>query len=641
MLQLVEHKPIGENAMISLSRWQPRCLASIAMLFAVAFTHSQVLVQPAAPTPALAKLLSDSGPCAYKPIDLNNPEVAGKPFQNPPELVLPPGGEKAKLDVVLTDPQKVTIGGCGVKLRSYNGALVGPTIRLKPGDTLNLTLHNGLPKESPEEVQAQFEDENNQAHLVARPHSFNTTNMHYHGLHVSPENNSDNVLLAIAPGEDQDYEVALPKDHPTGTFWYHPHAHGSTSIQVGSGMQGAIIVEDDPKLLPASLAAANKNEKILLFQSILYNRNGEVTDIESFFPSPSIPTEKNCKAAKREGTWECSRRMTTVNGQIVPVITMRPGEVARWRMIDTSFRETIELQLDDHVLHEIALDGIYTGTIDDWDANTLPIDLEPGYRTDVVVQAKPCGPEHGHREELALLARGSAPAPASLTVPGSCTYGLWNRAVSSTQSLRGDQQRDSLLAILEVKGEPVTMTLPTPAEMAALRHASVPLPLEDISPKATGVQEVVYKLGQDTSKKSKNYFQVNYLAYDPANERRLKLNATDQWTVTTVGDPASVPGGIPPLPHVFHIHVNPFQIVRKDPNGKDERVWKDTVLIPAGNGKNSVTFYTTYTDFKGKFVMHCHILDHEDLGMMEVDDVVDDVITNMPVETMGRHMDMH
>jgi FtsP/CotA-like multicopper oxidase with cupredoxin domain len=626
--------------MISLNRCLPRCLALSATLFVATFAHSQILVQTARPTPALTKLLSDAGPCAYVPINLNDQKIAGKPFENPPDLALPTNGQKASLDAVLTDPSKVKLGGCGVTLRSYNGALVGPTIRLKPGDTLNLTLHNRLPKETPEEVQAQFDDENNQANLIGRPHSFNTTNMHYHGLHVSPENNSDNVLLAIAPGEDQDYKVVLPKDHPTGTFWYHPHAHGSTSIQVGSGMQGAIIIEDDPKLLPASLAAANKNEKILLFQSILYNRNGEVKDIESFFPSPSIPTEKNCKAAKREDTWECSRRMTTVNGQIVPVITMRPGEVARWRMIDTSFRETIELQLDDHVLHEIALDGIYTGTVDDWDANTLPLDLEPGYRSDVLVQAKPCGVEHGKRQELALLARGSAPAPAMLTLPGSCTYGLWNRAVASSQSLRGNQQRDSLLAILEVKGDPVTMALPSAVEMAALRKASVPLPLEDISPKATGVQEVVYKLGHDMNTPPKNYFQVNYLAYDPANERRLKLGATDQWTITTVGDPASVPKGIPPLPHVFHIHVNPFQMVRKDPNGNDELVWKDTVLIPAGNGKNSVTFYTTYEDFKGKFVMHCHILDHEDLGMMEVDDVVDDTITNMPVETMGRHMQM-
>src|ERR1700681_4796853 len=73
--------------------------------------------------------------------------------------------------------------------------------------------------------------------------------------------------------------------------------------------------------------------------------------------------------------------------------------------------------------------------------------------------------------------------------------------------------------------------------------------------------------------------------------------------------------GIPPLPHVFHIHVNPFQYTRRDPQNKPELVWKDTLLIPAGNGTNSVNVYTTYKDFTGRFVMHCHILDHEDLGM--------------------------
>ena len=92
--------------MILLNRCQSRSLTLIAMLLVAVTMHSQVLVQPAAPTPALAKLLADSGPCAYAPIDLNNPGIAGKPFQNPPDLVLPPGGEKAKLDVVLTDRTK-------------------------------------------------------------------------------------------------------------------------------------------------------------------------------------------------------------------------------------------------------------------------------------------------------------------------------------------------------------------------------------------------------------------------------------------------------------------------------------------------------------------------------------------------------
>jgi hypothetical protein len=79
--------------------------------------------------------------------------------------------------------------------------------------------------------------------------------------------------------------------------------------------------------------------------------------------------------------------------------------------------------------------------------------------------------------------------------------------------------------------------------------------------------------------------------------------------------------GIPPTPHVFHIHVNPFQYVRTGPDGKPEMVWKDTLLIQAGQ---TSTFYTQYQDYIGQFVMHCHILDHEDLGMMEVVEAVDE-----------------
>jgi FtsP/CotA-like multicopper oxidase with cupredoxin domain len=594
------------------------------------------------------------GPCDYQVLDLNNPSIAGQPFHNPPSLSSKNGALDTQLEVKYTDPGAMKIGGCGVKLRSFNGGLVGPTLRLKPGDVLRLLLVNNLPGESAQELKAEFDDENNLAHIIATPHSFNTTNLHYHGLHVSPSSKivdgevvaSDDVLIAVAPGTKQGYEVVLPKDHPTGTFWYHPHAHGSTAIQVGSGMAGALIVDDDASVVPKSVQAASRpeHEKIMVFQSILYDRSGEVKNIEGFFPAPTIPTPANCKEQQAEGTWECSHRMTTINGQIIPVITMRPGEVQRWRMIDAGFRESLALQLDDHALHEIALDGIYTGRIDDWTPDTRPLDLEPGYRSDVLVQAKPCTEiVQSHAEQLRLLLKSiqatpviSNVAPNSRAIgPEKCVYGLWNRATAPSQSLRGGQQRENLLAIVEVTGDPVRdMSLPTEAEMATLR-ASVPLPLDDLSkasPGPSAVQQVVFKLGQDPQG-AKNYFQVNYQSFDPSNERKLLLNATEQWSITTVGDPANI-SGIPSLPHVFHIHVNPFQYTRRDPQNKPELVWKDTLLIPAGNGTNSINVYTTYKDFTGRFVMHCHILDHEDLGMMEVDHVVQDLATPMTVESL-------
>lgn len=643
-----------------------RTVASLALLL-IGSAAAQT------PTPA-ARLQSfalkdPKGPCPYVPIDLEKPGVAMQPLKTPPALRSVGGVLQTDLTVKYTDPAKTKLADCGVKLRSFNGELVGPTIRLKPGDTLKLNLINALPKETAAEVARQYEDEATQAHLVTIPHSFNTTNMHYHGLHVSPSSHivrapgrkdeliaSDDVLIAVMPGQTQKYEVAIPKNHPAGTFWYHPHAHGSTSIQVGSGMAGALIIDDDPATLPASLrdASDEQHEKILEFESILYNQDGEVTTIASFFPSPGIPTVKNCAAfggplpdQTSVGTWQCSNRRTTVNGQIVPIIHMRPGEVSRWRMIDTSFRESIELQLDDHTLHEIALDGIYTGKIDDWNEDTQPLDLEPGYRSDVLVKARPCNLQQHAASEASLLShsdvRALLMAPnARAVAPTTCRYGLWNRAVSTNQSLRGSQQREALLAILEVDGDPENMTLPTAAEMAKMNpFPNVNLPAQlGQQGGPIGVQEVVFKLGADLRNPGgtpncasnpggcpTNYFQVNYMAYDPSHERKLLLGATEMWNITTVGDPANVPSGIPPLPHVFHIHVNPFQVSRSDPNGNPELVWKDTLLIPPAA---NVNVYTQYLDFTGAFVMHCHILDHEDLGMMEVENVVKDLATPMP-----------
>lgn len=119
----------------------------------------------------------------------------------------------------------------------------------------------------------------------------------------------------------------------------------------------------------------------------------------------------------------------------------------------------------------------------------------------------------------------------------------------------------------------------------------------------------------------KGYFQVNYQSFNPTHIRQLVLNSTEMWALTTVGDPTGVPNPVaPPPPHVFHIHVNPFQWARTGPDGKPELVWKDTLLV---QGPAITNIYTKYTDYIGQFVMHCHILDHEDLGMMEMEEVVD------------------
>lgn len=548
----------------------------LAPLFLVICTQSACAEQPG---------------CEYKDID---PAVYGnQPFKNPPLLSSQNGSLKTTLNVQYTDPKTTSLGGCPLTLRTYNGQLVGPTLRVKPGDVFNITLDNKLPLETPNEVQAQFEQEAKNAWLGTVPHSFNTTNMHYHGLHVSPTGNSDNVLLAIPPQDQFLYEVKVPATHPIGSYWYHAHAHGSTAIQVGSGMAGAIIIEDDPHKTPKSLLEATANEKIFVIQTTLYNTEGRLDDITKLFPGPGKPTPAGCdQKSGNEGTWPCSKRRITVNGQIVPIITMRPGEVQRWRLIDSAFRESIAFAVEGHPLYEIGLDGNYLGRVDVWPANT-PLDLQPGYRSDVLIQALKS--DVGKRFRIL-----DTPTPKE-------------------KSLRGFAEPENVLAILEVKGDPMDMALPTSAEMAPL----APFGNTDLRKTALGVQEVIFKLGDDMQGE-KNYFQVNYQAFNPTHVRRLALNATDMWALTTVGDPTGVPNGIPssnPPPHIFHIHVNPFQWVRKGPDGKPELVWKDTLFV---QGPAITNIYTTYTDYIGQFVIHCHILDHEDLGMMEVVEVVDE-----------------
>ena len=592
----------------------------------------------AATTAAVAQD-GDSGPCAYDKIDVN--KWGHKPFQNPPEISSVDGILKTTLEVKYTDPQTTSIAGCKVTLRSYNGQLVGPTLRAKPGDVLAIRLANHLPKESPDTIEEQYLNEAQSAHLGTRPNGFNVTNLHTHGLHVSPAGNSDNVLLAIQPGDTFPYEIKLPlvpAPHPAGSFWYHAHAHGSTAIQVGSAMAGALIVADDESKIPPALRAANLGEKILVFQTILYDTEGKLDNITKLFPGPQNPT--TCECSKQQhpenyGTWPCANRLITINGQIVPEVHMKPGEVQRWRLIDAAYRQSIFLAIVGHEMHEIALDGIYTGKIDTYPACpaqgcTQYVDLEPGYRSDILVKASS---RPGHY--------------AVLSLPGT-----------PAKSLRGTIQPQEVLAELVVDNvAPVNMSLPTAAEMAKLN----PFPGVDLSKIATGVQEAAFKLGSDLVKGSDQpdpcgtnanplsafsraaanailapahlmaaiptppapriYFQVNYRSFNPSHVRTLKLNSVDQWRLASVGDPKGQPNAIPPVEHVFHIHVNPFQYTRQGPDGQNEMVWKDTLAIPAGGTLN---IYTKYTDYIGQFVMHCHILDHEDLGMMEVEEVVDE-----------------
>lgn len=453
------------------------------------------------------------------------------------------------------------IGSDPVHLRSYNGKLVGPTLRVKPGDTLKITLKNSLPPEPDASA-----DHNSL-------HSFSTTNLHTHGLHVSPSGNSDNVLLEIAPGQTQDYEIRIPVDHPPGTFWYHAHHHGSTAANVGSGMSGAIVIEGG---LDEVAGVKDARERLFVLQQIPYYNQG--------LPAGVIE-EEYADQLFGPGDWDALGRFTTVNGVKLPVVEIQPGEVQRWRLIDSGFRERISLKLElaragqgpapsSLPLNEIASDGLALGRIK---ANDI-LTLWPGYRSDVLVLAP--------------------------NAPGA-EYLLIDERTPPDQSLNGVEESRKYIARVVIKGENQGKSLPASSLFTSYR-------LPSIDPATvTGQQSATYGILNPPLR-----FTIDGQSFSDTHIRKLKLGAVEEWTVTSRNQ-------VGPVSHPFHIHVNPFEIYSilnaQGVETLDAPVWKDTIILNEGW---TVKFRTNYTVFTGKFVQHCHILDHEDQGMMQLVEIV-------------------
>ena len=221
------------------------------------------------------------------------------------------------------------IGGFRLYLRSYEGGLA-PTLRMKPGETLKIRLTNDLPPNR--DIRPS-----NPSH----PHQFNNTNFHFHGAHCSPSGIADNVMRSMLPGKSYDIEIALPADHTRGTYWYHPHHHGSADVQVASGMAGAIVVEGDFADVPEIAAA---RERVMLLMEVVFDASYMVEGMVTLFP-------------------ETATRFLAINGQRRPIIDMRPGEVQRWRLVGSQYQNNMLLELDKHRLNLIACDGIQLGSL--------------------------------------------------------------------------------------------------------------------------------------------------------------------------------------------------------------------------------------------------------------------------------------
>jgi FtsP/CotA-like multicopper oxidase with cupredoxin domain len=426
------------------------------------------------------------------------------------------------------------LGGFRLYLRSYEGAIPGPTLRMRPGDTLRMRLVNDMPPDR-DVVPVN----------TGIPHRYNTTNFHFHGAHASPSGIADNVMRTMLPGKSYDVEIALPRDHTSGTYWYHPHHHGSADVQVGSGMAGMIVVEGDFEAVPE---IASAKERTLVLNTVQFDHMGTIESFDTLWP-------------------ETNTRFFSINGQREPVLRMRPGEVQRWRLLQAGYQSNTLLELAGHALHAIAWDGIALPGVHEM--RTLL--MAPGQRADVLVRAGQPG-----------------------------TYDL--RALPFDQ---GYPSPTGLMARLIVEGEPMPMTLP--------RELPAP-PLRTIRDnEITGRRTLTLSARVPETEAAADWREFAFLidgrTFDPGRvDQRVRLGAVEEWTI--VNDHFH--------DHVFHIHTNPFQVTSINDKPEPDLPWRDTVVVPR---KGRLTFRSRFLDYTGVFMLHCHMMNHEDLGMMQVVEV--------------------
>lgn len=543
-----------------------------------------------------------------------------------------------------------------VELRSYRGAgmkdgdFIAPPIRAKPGQTLRIRLNNRLPPCTAEERKAE----------TCR----NDTNLHTHGLWVSPAGNSDNVMISIPPGQSFDYEFRIPDEHPAGTFWYHPHRHGSGAYQLGSGMAGALIVEGSrPPTLdrPGDIDVLLKDsrgrpfpERVLVFQTIPYACSYEQDGWPRFSRddkgkrvSPSVCDPGEVGRIERASQFLLppigagSGRFSSINGKVQPVLRGAvAGRFERWRIVQAAAFGVLRLivrKLDsaapdlaavpareqpkwiaknctgpDLPAWQFAHDGLTRSEIRRADVSTISaggrLDLltwfpEPGRYCLLRIQVEPERPDQRTLSALSVIDVGGR--PSRLTEPES---ELRRQLVlAARRGLPGRSNsaiRNKIIADLE----------------HGLRLGAFVAHPTIADSELTGRQVAEFRtVGEELSKE----FLADGRKFDHGRiDRHLPLGGVEEWRLIVPPK-----GGV----HAFHIHVNPFQIVSiRNAKGEDliepaspgfnsdfaglSGQWLDSVQLQPGT---TVVMRTRYERFIGDTMLHCHFVLHSDLGMMQ------------------------
>ena len=450
-----------------------------------------------------------------------------------------------------------------------SGTVEAPTWYLNPGDELILNLTDQLvanPLQPPQGYRMRGMAPMTMMEGACQGGTVTglTTNMHFHGLNIPPTCHQDDVLTTlIQPFTPAfTYRTQIPKNEPPGLYWYHPHPHGFTTIQVNGGAAGALIVNGIEKVKPQ---VAGLPSRVLIIRQQFLNPN-------SWLP----------------GTNELTLNFVPITppSTTVPVIQMTPGAKEFWRVANASTQAFLTLQIlnggKPQNLEVIAYDGVPVQT----DREMTSILLAPAARAEFIMH----GPAAGGAEVFQTAGYDTGPV--------------------------GNPNPQIILANIV----PVANAVEPPAiPQAATVAQSMPAQRFGglLTQAATARRKLYFAEATQGSNGPTEYFiavdgqqpKVFNVNDPPAIE--TQVGAIEDWTIENRSGET----------HAFHIHQLHFLVMEL--NGKPvlDPELHDTITVPYWNGKGAFPSVKIRLDFRdpeiaGTFVYHCHILDHEDGGMM-------------------------
>ncbi|HUO24559.1 MAG TPA: multicopper oxidase domain-containing protein [Candidatus Aquilonibacter sp.] len=474
-----------------------------------------------------------------------------------------------------------------------------PTLRAKPGDRLVLTLRNDLP---PADAGADHVMAGRSSSCAGGPMTSSTTNLHFHGLTIPPVCHQDDVLKTMIQPESPPFEYSfrIPADEPPGLYWYHPHVHGFNKVQVLGGASGALIVEG---IEMVNSAVSGLPERVIIIRDQdLMNPNAAPVQTDSMPPPQVLRDAEGDILNTGTGTGKPAKDLS-INFVPVPypeyrpaTISIRPEERELWRVLNASAITYLDLQVlfDDQpqAVGEVALDGVPVNENGNekqqvvWKRHVL---IPPAGREEFIVK----GPKEGVRASLVT------------------------RTVDTGPAGENDPTRPLATIVASSEAPETGSRLPLSPPVLASQHST---PLKDITPVR---ERRLYFSEKPQDPKNPNSPTVFYLTVEGKIPTPFDPNAAEPDIVVRQGDVEDwiIENRSQEL-HDFHIHQLHFQLLEWNGVPVDEPYLRDTINVAYWDGHSRV--YPTVKlrmDFRdpnivGTFVYHCHLLEHEDGGMM-------------------------